>query len=170
MILATLTGTVMTVIGNNIALSLGMVGALSIVRFRTAIKDSRDTVYIFWAIIVGICSGVGDYTVALAGSAVTFVVILIFGLIKSDDRMLLIIRAQRSKQNDIQGMVFNLLKRKAILRVRNSDTDNVEFIYEFSSKLLNSVEKNNVNITDEIYKIGGIEYVNIVRQNDEVSN
>ena len=84
--------------------------------------------------------------------------------------MLLIIRAQRSKQNDIQGMVFNLLKRKAILRVRNSDTDNVEFIYEFSSKMLNSVEKNNVNITDEIYKIGGIEYVNIVRQNDEVSN
>ena len=66
--------------------------------------------------------------------------------------------------------MFNLLKRKAILRVRNSDTDNVEFIYEFSSKLLNSVEKNNVNITDEIYKIGGIEYVNIVRQNDEVSN
>ncbi len=42
----------MTVIGNNIALSLGMVGALSIVRFRTAIKDSRDTVYIFWTIIV----------------------------------------------------------------------------------------------------------------------
>lgn len=46
-ILTALTGTVMTVIGNNIALSLGMVGALSIVRFRTAIKDSRDTVYIF---------------------------------------------------------------------------------------------------------------------------
>ena len=44
-ILAVLTGTVMTVIGNNIALSLGMVGALSIVRFRTAIKDSRDTVF-----------------------------------------------------------------------------------------------------------------------------
>ena len=43
-ILTVLTATVMTVIGNNIALSLGMVGALSIVRFRTAIKDSRDTV------------------------------------------------------------------------------------------------------------------------------
>ena len=45
--LTILTATVMTVIGNNIALSLGMVGALSIVRFRTAIKDSRDTAYIF---------------------------------------------------------------------------------------------------------------------------
>ena len=42
-VLTVLTGTVMTVIGNNIALSLGMVGALSIVRFRTALKDSRDT-------------------------------------------------------------------------------------------------------------------------------
>ena len=45
--LTILTATVMAIIGNNIALSLGMVGALSIVRFRTAIKDSRDTVYIF---------------------------------------------------------------------------------------------------------------------------
>ena len=50
--LTLVTTLVMNVIGNNIALSLGMVGALSIVRFRTAIKDSRDTVYIFWAIAV----------------------------------------------------------------------------------------------------------------------
>ncbi len=47
MVLTVITTAVMIVIGNNIALSLGMVGALSIVRFRTAIKDSRDTVYIF---------------------------------------------------------------------------------------------------------------------------
>lgn len=71
-VLTVMTGTVMTVIGNNIALSLGMVGALSIVRFRTAIKDSRDTVYIFWTIIVGICCGVGDYLVAAVGSSCYF--------------------------------------------------------------------------------------------------
>ncbi len=47
MTLTVLTATVMTVIGNNVALSLGMVGALSVVRFRTAVKDSRDTTYIF---------------------------------------------------------------------------------------------------------------------------
>ena len=75
-LLAVLTGTVMIVIGNNIALSLGMVGALSIVRFRTAIKDSRDTLYIFWSIIVGICCGVGDYLVAGVGSAVVFLLLL----------------------------------------------------------------------------------------------
>ena len=76
-VLTVLTGTVMTVIGNNIALSLGMVGALSIVRFRTAIKDSRDTLYIFWTIIVGICCGVGDFMVAVVGSIITFNVLIV---------------------------------------------------------------------------------------------
>ena len=82
--LTVLTSMVMTVIGNNIALSLGMVGALSIVRFRTAIKDSRDTSYIFWAIIVGICCGVGDFLVAGIGSAVVFFMMLVLGRIKND--------------------------------------------------------------------------------------
>src|SRR5699024_7267335 len=53
--LTLITTMVMIVIGNNIALSLGMVGALSIVRFRTAIKDSRDTIYILCAIVAGSC-------------------------------------------------------------------------------------------------------------------
>ena len=168
--LTVLTGTVMTVIGNNIALSLGMVGALSIVRFRTAVKDSRDTVYIFWTVIAGICCGVGDYMVAAIGSAVTFLVILVLGCIKSDNRMLLIIRASRNRQSVIQAHIFKTFKRKAILRVRNTTEDTVELIYEISSGLLRKVEKENVNVTDSIYEIGGIEYVNLVMQNDEISN
>ena len=168
--LTVLTGTVMTVIGNNIALSLGMVGALSIVRFRTAVKDSRDTVYIFWTVIAGICCGVGDYMVAAIGSAVTFFVILVLGCIKNDNRMLLIIRAARNRQSVIQAHIFKIFKRKAILRVRNTTEDTVELIYEISSGLLRKVEKENVNVTDSIYAIGGIEYVNLVMQNDEISN
>ena len=89
--LTMITTTVMIVIGNNIALSLGMVGALSIVRFRTAIKDSRDTIYIFWAIVVGICCGSGDYLVAGIGSAFIFLALLLFGRIRSDNRALLVI-------------------------------------------------------------------------------
>ena len=168
--LTVLTGTVMTVIGNNIALSLGMVGALSIVRFRTAVKDSRDTVYIFWTVIAGMCCGVGDYMVAAIGSAVTFFVILVLGCIKNDNRMLLIIRAARNRQSVIQAHIFKIFKRKAILRVRNTTEDTVELIYEISSGLLRKVEKENVNVTDSIYEIGGIEYVNLVMQNDEISN
>ena len=168
-VLTVLTGTVMTVIGNNIALSLGMVGALSIVRFRTAIKDSRDTVYIFWTVIVGICCGVGDYMVALIGSAVTFIVLLILGAIKNDNRMLIIVRGARNKQSIVTGYIFNIFKNKAILRVKNTTEDTMELIYEVSSSLLKKTEKD-ISITDGIYDLGGIEYVNIVMQNDEISN
>ncbi|MEE0956694.1 MAG: DUF4956 domain-containing protein [Ruminococcus sp.] len=170
LVLTVLTGTVMTVIGNNIALSLGMVGALSIVRFRTAIKDSRDTVYIFWTVIVGICCGVGDYVVASVGSAITFIILLLLGLIKSDNRMLVIIRASRSRQSTIQAHMFSVFKRKAILRVRNTDEDSVEFIYEITANQLKHAEDNNGSIVDALYNLGGVEYVNVVMQNDEVSN
>ena len=169
-ILTVLTGTVMTVIGNNIALPLGMVGALSIVRFRTAIKDSRDTVYIFWAIIIGICCGVGDYLVASVGSAVVFVVILILGCIKSDNRILLIVRAARSKQPIVKSKVYKLFGGKAVLRVENTTEESVELIYELTQNMLKKAEKNEPDISGSIYAIGNVEYVNTVMQNDEVSN
>lgn len=169
-ILTVLTGTVMTVIGNNIALSLGMVGALSIVRFRTAIKDSRDTIYIFWAIIVGICCGVGDFVVAGIGSTVVFAVILILGCIKSDNRMLLIIRAERCKQPMLKSQVYKLFCGKAVLRVENTTEQTVELIYELTQKMLKKAERTELDLTGSLYKIGNVEYVNIVMQNDEVAN
>lgn len=169
-ILTVLTGTVMTVIGNNIALSLGMVGALSIVRFRTAIKDSRDTVYIFWSIIVGICCGVGDFLVASVGSAVVFVVILILGTIKSDNRMLLIIRCDRAKQPMVKSLIYKTFSAKAVLRVENTTETTAELIYELTQKMVKKAEKSQLDISDSIYKIGNIEYVNLVMQNDEISN
>ena len=170
-VLTVLTSMVMTVIGNNVALSLGMVGALSIVRFRTAIKDSRDTVYIFWTIIVGICCGVGDFIVAGIGSAFVFILFLILGAIKNNNRMLVIIRGNRTKEAQIQAVMYKFFGAKAVLRVKNSTTESIEFIYEITVKLLSQAErKNNIGICDEIYKIGNIEYVNTVMQNDEVSN
>ena len=168
-VLTVLTGTVMTVIGNNLALSLGMVGALSIVRFRTAIKDARDTMYIFWAIIVGICCGVSDFLVSSIGSAVVFLILFIFHSIKNDKRMLLIVRARRELQEPIQAAIFNLFERKAVLRVRNTTRDRVEMIYEISSELLQNAERGKHSVCDAIYELGEIEYVNIVMQNDEIS-
>jgi hypothetical protein len=168
-VLTVLTGTVMTVIGNNLALSLGMVGALSIVRFRTAIKDARDTMYIFWAIIVGICCGVSDFLVAGIGSAIVFAILLIFGSIKNDKRMLLIIRADRDLQEPIQAAVFNMFERRAIMRVRNTTKNNVEMIYEISSEILRRAELGKHSVCDKIYELGNVEYVNIVMQNDEIS-
>ena len=169
--LTVITTTVMIVIGNNIALSLGMVGALSIVRFRTAIKDSRDTIYIFWAIVVGICCGAGDYLVAGAGSAAVFLVLLLFVRIRNDNRALLVIRSARVNEEKIEALIFQQLSRKAILRVKNTTETSIEFIYELNSKFLNRQNAaGGKTLTDMIYEIGNIEYFNIVMQSDEVSS
>ena len=168
--LTVITTSVMIVIGNNIALSLGMVGALSIVRFRTAIKDSRDTVYIFWAIVVGICCGAGDYLVAAVGSAVVFLVLLLFGRIRNDNRALLILRTARLNEQKAESLIFRYYNRKAILRAKNTTEESVEFIYELNGKYLNKpLKAGEKSITDAVYEIGGIEYFNIVLQNDEIS-
>lgn len=169
MTLTILTASVMTVIGNNIALSLGMVGALSIVRFRTAIKDSRDTVYIFWTIIVGICCGVGDYTVASIGSAVVFVVLLLLGRIRNENRILLIIRGALSNERTIEGIVFEYFNQKALLRVKNTTPETVEMIYEMDRKSFQYAARMEVSITEKLYALEHMEYVNIVTQSDEIS-
>lgn len=167
--LTILTAMVMTVIGNNVALSLGMVGALSIVRFRTAIKDSRDTAFIFWTIIVGICCGVGDYLVAGIGTAIVFVIMIVFGRVKNDNRILLIIRGARSEDLKIEGTVFEYYNHKASLKVKNTSKETVEYIYEVNRRAYDKSLQRNDSITESLYAIENIDYVNIVVQNDDIS-
>lgn len=166
--LTILTATVVTVIGNNIALSLGMVGALSIVRYRTAVKDSRDTAYIFWSVVAGICCGVGDFTIAAFGTSFVFLLLLLLGRVKNDNRLLLVVRAPRSLERAIESIVFARFDRRASLRVKNTSGDSIEMIYEISRKLYEHSQLSAVGAVDQIYALGKIDYVNIVAQNDDI--
>ena len=167
--LTILTATVMTVIANNLALSLGMVGALSIVRYRTAIKDSRDTTYIFWAIVSGICCGAGDYMVAAIGSAVTFFVLILLGRVRNENRILLVIRSGRVHELDIEGIVSDYFDNKAIMKVKNTTQDSVEMIYEMSRRTYRRMYEKEKGITDRLYELPQMEYVNFVTQSDEIT-
>lgn len=167
--LTVLTASVMTVIGNNVALSLGMVGALSIVRFRTAIKDARDTTYIFWAIVVGISCGVGDYIVAGIGTAAIFILLMILGRVRNENRMLLIVRANRDKELQIEGLVFQIYNARALMRVKNTTPQAVEMIFELDRKTYDLAYKAQSDVIQRIYGLGDIEYVNIVTQSDEIT-
>lgn len=161
---------IMNVIGNNIALSLGMVGALSIVRFRTAIKDSRDTSYIFWCIAVGICCGVSYYALAAIGTGIIFLVMLFMGNIKSNNRYLLIINSKKSDEaKKIEETVLVQYKGKAVLRVANRNIEQVEYIYELSTKVIDECTKEGNNPIDVISEIEGVYRVNLVCQNEEMS-
>lgn len=75
--LAVITAAIILTIQSNIVISLGMVGALSIVRFRTAVKDPMDLVFLFWSISVGIICGAGFAAVAVVASVVITVIILL---------------------------------------------------------------------------------------------
>lgn len=169
MTLTVLTATVMTVIGNNVALSLGMVGALSVVRFRTAIKDSRDTVYIFWTIVVGICCGVGDYTVAATGSSVIFLLLLLMGAVRNDNRLLLIVRCDKHMEVELERLVFNYFSGKAIQRVKNTTSDDIEMVFELSRKDYDSTYQQDNPLTEAVYQLGRVDYFNIVSQSDDIT-
>jgi uncharacterized membrane protein YhiD involved in acid resistance len=67
-VLAMITAVVIMVIGNNLARAFGLVGAMSIIRFRTAVKDTQDIVFIFFALAVGLAAGVGLHVIAISGT------------------------------------------------------------------------------------------------------
>lgn len=154
---------VMIVIGSNIALSLGMVGALSIVRFRTAIKDPRDTAYIFWAIAIGLCVGTENYLIAIVGSLFLWVVltILSIGGIGKENRYILIIRGARENEEDMMRCVYRVFKGSHI-RAKNSSKENIELVYQIKMK-----RNKDKNILEDLYRIEGVTAVNIVSQNGE---
>lgn len=160
---------VMCVIGNNIALSLGMVGALSIIRFRTAIKDSRDATYIFWAIGIGICCGVSDYITATIGSAFIFVILLLFGSVRDNERILVIIHTDSSNQEQLNSLMHTLFAGKAKLRVYQSNSDGAEAIYEISDRLLKRSEAANGALVPLLQRQEGVRSISIMRQEDEIN-
>lgn len=166
--LTLITALVMNVIGNNIALSLGMVGALSIVRFRTAIKDPRDTAYIFWCIAVGICCGVSEYMIAGLGSAVIFGLMLLFGFVKSNERYLLVLRGERKCAEEVERLMEDKFCGNAKLRVQNMNEESGEWIYEVSEHQLIRAKKGG-DLVEYLMTGAALKTVNIVCQNDEIN-
>ncbi len=79
--MALVTAVVIMAVRSNVVLSLGMVGALSIVRFRTAIKDPLDLLFLFWTISIGIVTGAGNYYLAIAGSAAITAAMIVYSLL-----------------------------------------------------------------------------------------
>ncbi|MDK9700116.1 MAG: DUF4956 domain-containing protein [bacterium] len=80
-ILSMVVGMVMMVIGNSIARAFGLVGALSIIRFRTAVKDNRDIAFVFFSLAAGMAAGVGNYPLAVYGTGVISLLLLLLDYI-----------------------------------------------------------------------------------------
>ncbi|MCM3164212.1 DUF4956 domain-containing protein [Metabacillus litoralis] len=123
-------------ISSNVLLSLGMVGALSIVRFRTPIKDPMDIVYIFWAIVAGILCGAGFIPLVIIGSILIGAVLLIFvNKIKIENPYLLIVKYNDiSIENSIEHVVAESSQKHTIKSKSVMPGDDFEITYEIRVK------------------------------------
>jgi hypothetical protein len=84
--------------------------------------------------------------------------------------MLLVIRASRQNERNIEKIVFEYFDRKANLKVKNTTKENIEFIYELSKSMLDKSNMiNKDTIIESLYKLKNVDYVNIVSQNDEIN-
>ena len=165
---ALITAALILTMQSSVVISLGMVGALSIVRFRTAIKDPRDTTYIFWAIAVGVCCGICDYLIAGIGSAVIFCMMVLIGNVRGNDRYLLIVRTSGTPDTRVEELMQSYYQNKARLRVKNTASQQSEYIYELSASVLNK-HGGSEEISNELYALAGVQNVNLVCQNDEIT-
>ena len=159
--LTILTATVMTVIGNNIALSLGMVGALSIVRFRTAVKDPLDTAYMFWSLTMGILIGAGQFFLAAVAVIGIALLITIISRVASKpaETFLLVLRGEAG----VEGDVTNLLRRLKHMRLKSKTLsgDGVEITYEIR------LERQHDVLINKLLSIPGVQDATLVSYANE---
>ena len=125
-----ITAPVVLCIKNSIALSMGMVGALSIVRFRTAVKDPLDTAYMFWALTTGILLGAGQFLLTVVAMVLIAIMMTVLVNIQSKgvNSYLLVIRASAEAERPVAQLVSGIRIQK--LKSKTVNGSSVEMTYE----------------------------------------
>lgn len=154
-----ITALIIMTISSNVILSLGMVGALSIVRFRTALKDPMDIVFMFWAIAAGIASGAGIFPISIVGSLLVGGILLGLSKIKPQDEVFLLIIHYEESANDEVKRILN--KVSYVLKAKTVTSENTELTVEIK------IRDNNTAIVNDISTISGVRDAVLVSYNGE---
>ena len=140
-LLSMVTSLVIVVIGNNLARAFGLVGAMSIIRFRTAVRDVQDIVFIFFALTAGMASGVGLHAVAFGGTlAISLVAIVLVTFnfanpFKADYVLQVVISSAQGGQEEINTLLKKYCRRIKIVNLKNQgEKDRIEMFYQLSIK------------------------------------
>lgn len=153
---------VILAVTSNVVLSLGMVGALSIVRFRAAIKVPMEIVYLFWAVAAGIVIGAGMLPLAVIGSAIIGVILILFANKKiHDNPYLLILNCQdENAENTALSLMKEAVKKHAV-KSKTVNAQGIEFTAEIRMKDGETAFVNRLN------EIAGVENATLVSYNGE---
>ena len=170
--LAVIVAMVIMVIGNNLARAFALVGALSIIRFRTVVKDTKDTAYIFWSLAVGMAAGTGSYFLAISGTAIMVMIALILNytnygsIFKSE--FIIQFRSKNDEKNkdkkEYQKIFLNFCKTSTLLNAEVS-SDNLSLKLSFDIVL--KEDKSYEDFIKELSKVSGLsEVVAVAAKND----
>ena len=153
---------VILAVTSNVVLSLGMVGALSIVRFRTAIKEPLDIAYLFWSIAVGIVLAAGMIPLAVAGSLAVGIVLLVFVNRKPHLNPYIVVLSCTGHESEQKAVAFlkNKVKR-CVVKSKTAQKGQVELNLEIRMK------EDNTDFVNELADMEGINSAVLVSFNGE---
>lgn len=162
-LIAVITASIILAMQSNLVISLGMVGALSIVRFRTAIKDPMDLIFLFWSISIGIICGAEMYQIALITSLVLTIGLFALELTPvGRASVLLLINAQDlSAEEPVRGTVQKY-STKMTVKSRNVSRDGMDMIIDLKTK-------DETALLTELMQIEGVTNVSLMTHDGEVT-
>ena len=160
--LSLVTTLVIMAVTSNVVLSLGMVGALSIVRFRTAIKEPVEIVFLFWSLAVGIVIGAGMIPLVVIGSAIIGVILLLFANRKiHNDPYILVTNCT---DENAENAVMDILGKEAehcVVKSKTVTTSGIELTAELRTKTASTA------FVNAIAQLPGVETATLVSYNGE---
>ena len=161
-IIAVITASIILTIQSNIVVSLGMVGALSIVRFRTAIKDPMDLAFLFWSISAGIICGAGFAGIAVVASLfVTALIILFSASFKSENTLVLVVNTDSaSREGEIDKVVREFCKYSRT-RARNVSKSGMNIAIEVKTSKPSE-------LIDKLIKLGFVSDASLVENDSDI--
>jgi len=157
-----ITSLVIIAVTSNVVLSLGMVGALSIVRFRTAIKEPMDIAFLFWAIAVGIVLGAGLLPLAIIGSVIIGIIIVVFSTRKIGDTPYILVVSCENEETE--SVAYELIKedaKKSLLKSKSVNKLGIELTYEVR------IKDDNTGFVNKISAVDGVTNAVLVSYNGE---
>lgn len=160
--LTMITAFLILAVTSNVILSLGMVGALSIVRFRTAIKEPSDIVFLFWAIAVGIVLAAGFIPLAVFGSFFIGIIILIFSRYRGFERPYILV--VHCEDSTVEKHVYDYLKlkvKKTAVKSKSVVPGCIELNYEIRLK------DENTDFINELAEFPGVSHTVMVSYNGD---
>ena len=157
-----ITSQVILAVTSNVVLSLGMVGALSIVRFRTAIKEPLDIAYLFWAIAAGIILAAGMIPLAVIGSVIIGLILLFFVNKKSGRNPYILVLSCKDHESELGAMEFVKAKvERCVVKSKSAQSGLVEINLEVRLK------GDDTDFINELSVMNGVNSASLVSFNGE---